>query len=514
MGATSMLEPNAPGGATTVDQLLEESAADAQPIAATFDVLADHPKVEAYLQYGVPFSTGAIGTPAALKDVGDYRALVRDPHGAAWMDNTTIVTATELMSDHGPEIMTPLTIWDLATFGRAVTCYDRVYHHAHPQVDDAAINLLLGDQVVIPVPLAYEAIEQRGAPSAGAHRLMTELWDDAYRWLRSLANRQGTDTLDGQCLEEIRQAWQRALGAETLNAADLVDYREVNARWQSPSDSLLDQTADVTSTSETRLYIDSRPRNNEVDERNRQRRRSELLSDLNIRAHVNQRLADFFEIPYVCAAARVPFRRFLYNRAVAVRDRLPSIQLLDQRYAELSEKVSVRLPVLLAVALTESLEPVDVWLGFAELRSKSRSFREKRVELDAALSRRDLEEVARVAKALTMSTGSVSSALGEMTAKAGTAIVPELAKGNLDQVALGVAAGEAAVRSLVSSSIAQRILWRLRRPHLLWLNDQAAEARRLTESLPQIARLWQLPEREEALFARRFDAMTQLADPA
>jgi hypothetical protein len=53
-------------------------------------------------------------------------------------------------------------------------------------------------------------------------------------------------------------------------------------------------------------------------------------------------------------------------------------------------------------------------------------------------------------------------------------------------------------------------MWRVRRPHLLWLNDVMDEARHLTEALPQVARIWEIPERELSALSERFGMMGTL----
>src|ERR1051326_8423207 len=105
---------------------------------------------------------------------------------SAWMDNTTIVTACALMSEEGPKVMTPLTVWDVVTFVRAVVCYERIYHHEHPDIDEARVNQLLGGDVFKSVPLPTRAIEDGRLlpdPWDGAHRFMCETWEQSFVWL-------------------------------------------------------------------------------------------------------------------------------------------------------------------------------------------------------------------------------------------------------------------------------------------------------------------------------------------
>jgi hypothetical protein len=78
------------------------------------------PKVEAHVTYRLPFQSGAVHNQASLEDLDGYAELITEPHGSVWMDNTTLVTADMLLSDTGSRVMTPLTVWDLVTFFRAI----------------------------------------------------------------------------------------------------------------------------------------------------------------------------------------------------------------------------------------------------------------------------------------------------------------------------------------------------------------------------------------------------------
>jgi hypothetical protein len=508
-----------PGSAATIDELVSSAALDAQPMADTVRALGEEsPAVRAFLTYGLRFSSGACHTEKALEDIESYFRAVSERDGAAWMDNTTIVTAVTLMSESGPDWMTPLTVWDLVTFSRATTCFERIYHHRHPDVDDDVINARLGADVLKPVLLPVRAqAEDSPLPETwdGAHRFMCELWFDAFGWLKRLSDRAGTSTLDGQDLAALRLAWSRALGRDDLEVKDLVNWDDVRHRWTSPSNQLLREMAAATSVEDTFLFVDPSDKSparftkpGAPDFKREQL--GVLLSDLNLRSFVNQRLADFFQLPYLCAAARVPFRKHLYDRAVAVQQRLTAVEVIDDRYAELAEGVKLRLPVFLALAVREAVSPEAVWDRLADLRQRAKSFRARRIELDAALARNDLQEVARVAKALHTDVDNVLEIAGQATVAAGAAIVEEIAKGDSIGVASGVAAVEAASGQLLSSSVADRVLWRLRRPHLLWMNDLIDQAKHITEALPDFARLWRIPENRTGVFASRFAGMAEL----
>jgi hypothetical protein len=115
--------------------------------------------------------------------------------------------------------------------------------------------------------------------------------------------------------------------------------------------------------------------------------------------------------------------------------------------------------------------------------------------------------VVRVGKALATDIDSILAVAGKAVTSAGIAVVEELAKGDVTGTASGVAGVEAGAQGLLESSAVDRLMWRLRRPHLLWLNDVMDEARHLTEALPDVAKIWGIPERELPTFSERFRMM-------
>lgn len=506
----------------SVAELVATSVSDTSRMAETLNSGVDTPAMAAYADLGVSWVFGACHSESGLRDAAAYRARVAETANAAWMDNTTLVTAATLMSDRGPEALTPLTVWDLATLARSVVCYEHIYHHAHPGVDDAELNRRLGDEVFIAVPLPLQpASARRILPERweGAHRLMCDVWRTAYSWLRRLYEAADSNTLDGRQLQAVTEAWRHALGCDDLWPRDLVNFRDVDRRWQSPSDRLLLDTADITTVSETLGYLDPDEGASHYSRLARKlgthdpsiKRRAQLLSDLNLRSYVNQRLAEFFQLPYACSAARSPFRNHLYDQALRIQQQLTLARVIDDRYAELAKASRLRLPVFLSLAVSEAREPVDVWAVLASMRHDARTLRRYRGEVDRALERGDLKEAVVISKALHTTVDSVLAVAGMATVSAGAVVVEELAKGDLPSVSTGIAATVAAAKGLVKSSLAQRLLWRLRRPYLLWVNDLVDQAHRLTEALPDFSRIWQLAPNQQAEFARRFQRMAGLA---
>jgi hypothetical protein len=298
---------------------------------------------------------------------------------------------------------------------------------------------------------------------------------------------------------------------------ELVDFEGVDRRWRSPSDRLLVEAADVGDV-ESAEFIEA---DGLGDRASRARRESNLqdpfpqirrnlLSDLNLRGYINQRLAEFFELPYVSSLARTPFRRHLYDRSIAIDHELRVAQIIDDRYAELSKAARLRLPVFLALLLRESSRPQDLWRHLAALRRQASTFRAHRREMDRELARGNLKELTRLSRALHSSVHDLDQIAGKATTAATTVVVESLSKGDIPSVATGISATVAALRGALQSSFAERLMWRLRRPQLLWVNNIVDQAEQLTEAMPDLSRIWRIPMNRQDAFAQRFARMRAL----
>lgn len=502
-------------------ELVEVGIAESGGFLQTVLGREDEPAMVGYAEYGVPWRNAACQSKSGLEDVSRYRDLVAQPQCSAWMDNTTLVTAQVLMSPAGPEAMTPLTVWDLATFVRACVSYERVYHHEHPSLDDDRINGIFGDEFLVQVPLPLRSVPPGHIlpdPWDGAHRFMCDVWDDAHSWIRRLHGAVGTEGLDGKQIMAITQSWRAALQRPELSPQELVDFEELDHRWGSPSNQLLVDTVNITDVDDTRIYLDPTEGFQALAQRGRElglhdksiERRSDVLSDLNLRAYVNQRVAEFFALPYASAAGRIPFRKHLYDRSIRVQQQLTVANVIDSRYGELSLAAHLRLPVFLALVMQDSERPENLWTALASLREKAASFRAHRTELDQELERGNLKEARKIGKALHTSIDGLLAVAGKAVSGASTVVLEEVSKGDLPGVAMGISAAVAATKNVLKSSFADRLIWRLRRPHLLWINDIVDQAERLTEAMPDFARIWGIPPNRQAVFAQRFRGFAQL----
>jgi hypothetical protein len=482
--------------------LVESARADSQPFADTVNYFGgDSLGMRAWADFGaatLPHTRLMVGADAADTDLRDYFRQIDRPENAAWMDNTTVLTACTLLSPVGGRWLTPLSLWDLATWFRSVVCYDRIYHHEHRAVDDEQVNTLLGEPVLHAVRVPYrKATASDGNtpfPYHGATYYMCEAALEGMTRLSQLQSAAGSDTIDGRELAAICSSWSRVLD-RNLRATDLVDQTHINSRFRSRSNRLMQQMTDAV-------------RNTEYDDEDSAP--AQAIAEHNFRAQLNQRFAHDFCLPYAIGISRVPFRRHLATRATRIQQALLSAELLDRRYAELATDTPLRVPVFLALALRSAHSPEDLWTALTGQRGAAARFRSRRAALDTALAGGDVVEYRRVSKALQTEAEHLSSLAGGMLVSATTAVMSQLAQGTPEQVSLSVAAAEAAVSRLISSSLCERILWRLRRPHLLYMNNIIDQARHITNALPACSRVWEIAERDQQSFAERFHRFGEL----
>lgn len=269
---------------------------------------------------------------------------------------------------------------------------------------------------------------------------------------------------------------------------------------------------DITGVSDLKTYVDPDDRQRADAARridlgmpdHRRERRIALLSDLTLHAYINQALAEFFQLPYAASASRVPFRKYLYDQEVKFQRELVAVGLLEAGYNDITESSQLRLPVFLAIALRNARRPPDLWEQLAVQRQQARAFRKGRTELEAALERRDMKEAKAASRAMNTDVESLLEIARSITSSTAQTVATQAAQGNLDIVALSASAASAALQGLVSTSLAKRILWRLTKPSLLFLNNVVDESTHLTEALPAAARLWGISPLERERF---FDSL-------
>lgn len=501
-----------PGTLPDEDALVASSMDEAQQFADTarYKLGFDSPAMDAWAEHG-----GGLGdahnlyaTDRARAEMVSYVAQV-DPAGAAWMDNTTIAAASTVIAEENLPL-TPVNLWDLATWSRAVVCYERIYHHPSAAVDDDQINTLLDDKVLHPVELPDRGpvIDKgdRPEPYDGAIFRFINIWFEANTRLRQLsAATKHPGSIDDRALEAVRQGWATVLGRSDVDINDLLNWQAMSVEFRSPSHRLIEQITAASLHGNPAVFTPDRSTlpisSDEV---------AALIAETNLRSFLNRRYADDLHLPYERPIARMPFQWHLEATAAKVQQHLIAAQLLDDRYAELAEGAQLVLPAFLATAIQQVERSPQLWERLAEQRYKARKFRERRVELDRVLADRNLQQCAQVSKALRTDVERLHQLIATAAVRAGAIVLREMATGTPDQVSLGIAAATAAGNELLNSSLKDRIMWRLTRPHLLYLNNLVDESKQLTDAMPRVARVWNIAERDHNRFADHFAAIGQL----
>jgi hypothetical protein len=74
------------------------------------------------------------------------------PANSAFLDGTLLMTADALLGPDGPDMLTPVTLWELTAFVDALVCFDRLSCGADPAVDVSRFNRRLGAKVLTAIP--------------------------------------------------------------------------------------------------------------------------------------------------------------------------------------------------------------------------------------------------------------------------------------------------------------------------------------------------------------------------
>jgi hypothetical protein len=165
----------------------------------------DDARVRGLAEFGLPPSS-SLATHDQLPRLETWRKSLRIPANSAFVDGTLLQTVHALIDPYGrPDVLTPVTLWELTTFIDALVCFDRLYCIANPDIDVTRFNRLLGTEVLSPLP----------DPDAGMlRRLATEASVDGLANMRILARKVGSDDEFGQEVQTVAKGWQAVLGAD------------------------------------------------------------------------------------------------------------------------------------------------------------------------------------------------------------------------------------------------------------------------------------------------------------
>jgi hypothetical protein len=237
--------------------------------------------------------------------------------------------------------------------------------------------------------------------------------------------------------------------------------------------------------------------------------RQRLAATATYRTYVNQGIANALALPYLPGTLRMPFRQLFVERAGEIQDELVIVGLADQSFARQQPSAPLTLPLFTSAVLQGATTRENIWSQMARVREQSTAFRAKRAELDRMLERSGVSpEAQRVQSAL----NDEALTLADVAGAAQQAV--SVAAGAVSQTGIVPLAG--AVKTLVDAAQGvgrdgswTRIWRRLFHRDLYFLTQAHSQAAALTNALPQVRELWQMPKIDGYL--ERFASATQQA---
>ena len=486
---------------------MSETAAARRMVAQAWSTNAavmdpDHPIVRGYAEFGLSPSSPLVEY-GQLDRLAEWRESLRIPANSAFLDGTLLQTVYALLLNPfaGSHVLTPVTLWELTTFIDALVSFDRLYCIANPDIDVARFNRLLGTEVVSAIP----------DPADGMLRLLaTAAALDGVGNMDALAGKVGSADAFGEEVEAVARGWQAVLGADLPGGSPfdtgalglnperlLVAYSDLTE----PSALLVDGSAAVASSSGLSQTLNVLTRATRVPvtpadqtEQPPLAVRERLAATATYRTYVNQAVANALALPYLPGTLRMPFRHLFVRRAAEIQDELITIAVANKIFASQQPSSPLILPFFTAAVLRRASTRADIWAQMAHVREQSAPFRRKRAEWDAELARSQVspdalklqaamrDEAVKMADALGVIQESTSAAFG---IAAQTGIVP--LAGNI-KVFLDAAQG-------VGHDGAWNRVWRrLFHRHEYFLAQTNSQAIALTNAMPQLERLWELPK--------------------
>jgi hypothetical protein len=514
-----------------VDTVWSGDAASADP---------DDPLVRGFTDFGLP-SYSPLATEDQLRDLEAWRERLRIPANSAFLDGTLLLTVEELLGEYGPSKLTPVTLWELTAFIDALVCFDRLYCLDNPVIDVSGFNRLLGGDVLTAIPDPYGGVLRRLAAQAAVNGLSE---------MQSLRVHAGSDDAYGQEVQAVVAGWRAVLGPDfpsdgpfDINARDVTEgmysLSEIDRMVAPPgsppgSDQTLAGLYDPDSASSpdfidgpavtfapnllldilieaTRLPhtlvapTDLLPLEEDYQPQLSDRQR--LAATATYRTYVNQGIANALALPYLPGTLRMPFRRLFVERAAEVQDELVSVALADQAFARQQPSSPLILPFFTAAVLQGAATREDVWAQMARVRDQSVAFRRKRADLDRILERSQVSaEALRVQNAIRDDALKLADLAGAAQQSASVAL-GVVAQTGIVPLAGALKTGVDAAQGVGRGDSWTRIWRRLFHRHEYFLAQTNSQAIALTNALPQVQQLWEMPK--IGGYLQRFASTTQ-----
>lgn len=469
----------------------------------------DDPRVRGFADFGLSPSS-AFATQDQLLLLEEWREGLRIPANSAFLDGTLLQTVQALLSPHdGPAVLTPVTLWELTTFIDALVCFDRLYCIANPDIDVADFNRLLGAEVLLAVP----------DPKAGMlRRLATAAAGDGLANMDALAGKVGSDDEFGEEVQAVANGWKAVLGADLpsgspfdTSALDitrvLFTYPEFTPALDEappaaaqPSALIIDGSAKSSTAGLSRtLQVLTRATRVPVTPSESAARpplhaRQRLAATATYRTYVNQGIANALAVPYLPGTLRMPFRRLFVRRAAEIQDELITVALADRVFALQQPSSPLTLPFFTAAVLQQASTRADVWAQMAHVREQSTPFRRKRAELDALLERSQVSPDAFKLQAAIRDEALRMTDLAGVVQQSASVALGVVAQTGIVPLAGSIKVGMDAAQGVGRDGAWIRVWRRLFHRHEYFLAQTNSQAIALTNAMPQLQRLWELPK--------------------
>ncbi len=484
------------------------------------------PEDEAFAEFGMflfNMSGGADRAMAALRSwIGTWVDSLR--RNGVFMDTTTLYSAATLIEGDTRALVAPV-LMDLSTLVRSVVMYDHIFHLENPAYQEGnTLNEKLNESVIVTLPVdswKYDGDLQ------GIGAVLGDLMAESRSILRGFERRHREG--DDEELNAIIAAWGCVLG-ETPSPDDIWSDNGRSVDWASNGHFLLEQLLNITwarakwgdainASYLARYYAEHDVRSSVSHDPEPAASPSNpmltvlsgYIHECNQRGLFGARMAELLQLPYAPNVARLPFRRYWYERGTWVAERLATLNLaqqeLDHRAArELDSIQRLSLPCLLAAVLKKTDTLDGFYDELANLRRKARPFRAHRAELDQAVIDLDVPAVDRLRRAVLADTKELREAVD-------AAAIEEAGSGRLLSMA-GVnpnAMVMAAVR--VAGRLAQHqeaLERRVLRRQEWFLTEMGSTVRALGDAQGRIRRLWQVSDKRVQDLEKEFSRLSAL----
>ena len=167
----------------------------------------DDPGVRAFAEFGLP-PVSPLATEDQLHELETWRDGLQIPANSAFLDGTLLLTVEALLDWDEPDMLTPVTLWELTAFIDALVCFDRLYCVANPAINVSLFNERLGTEVLTVIPDPDDGMLRRVARDAAANGVSD---------MSQLRSRSGHDDAWGQEVQAVVEGWRAVLGPDLPN---------------------------------------------------------------------------------------------------------------------------------------------------------------------------------------------------------------------------------------------------------------------------------------------------------